>query len=34
MNPNAKVPTLVDGDVVIWESHTILRFLATSSPPD
>jgi glutathione S-transferase len=30
MNPTAKVPTLVDGDVVIWESNTILRYLADS----
>jgi glutathione S-transferase len=29
MNPNMKVPTLVDGDVVAWESNTILRYLAT-----
>ena len=29
LNPNAKVPTLVDGDLVIWESHTILRYLAS-----
>lgn len=28
MNPNAKVPTLIDGEVVIWESNTILRYLA------
>jgi len=28
LNPNAKVPTLIDGDLVIWESHTILRYLA------
>lgn len=28
MNPTSKVPTLVDGDVVIWESNTILRYLA------
>lgn len=28
MNPTAKVPTLVDGDTVIWESNTILRYLA------
>lgn len=28
MNPNAKVPTLVDGDLVIWESNTILRYVA------
>ncbi len=27
LNPNGKVPTLVDGDVVIWESNTILRYL-------
>jgi glutathione S-transferase len=33
LNPNAKVPTLVDGDIVIWESHTILRFLAASHAP-
>jgi glutathione S-transferase len=29
LNPNGKVPTVVDGDAVIWESHTILRYLAT-----
>jgi glutathione S-transferase len=28
MNPTAKVPTLVDGAVTIWESNTILRYLA------
>ncbi len=27
LNPNGKVPTLVDGDNVIWESNTILRYL-------
>ena len=27
LNPNGKVPTLVDGDTVIWESNTILRYL-------
>ena len=30
-NPNAKVPTLVDGDLVIWESNTILRYLASKA---
>jgi glutathione S-transferase len=30
MNPTSKVPTLVDGDTVIWESNTILRYLAAS----
>ena len=30
-NPNAKVPTLVDGGLVIWESNTILRYLATKA---
>jgi glutathione S-transferase len=30
-NPNAKVPTLVDGSLVIWESNTILRYLATKA---
>ncbi|MFC7738491.1 glutathione S-transferase family protein [Roseomonas sp. GCM10028921] len=28
MNPNGRVPTLVDGDIVLWESHAILRYLA------
>lgn len=30
LNPNGKVPTLVDGDVVIWESHAIVRYLAAT----
>ena len=34
LNPNAKVPTLIDGDLVIWESHTILRYLAVMHGPD
>ncbi|MBI3436379.1 MAG: glutathione S-transferase family protein [Proteobacteria bacterium] len=33
LNPNAKVPTLVDGEVVIWESNTILRYLAALHAP-
>ncbi|RAI46057.1 glutathione S-transferase family protein [Rhodoplanes roseus] len=33
LNPNSKVPTLVDGDVVIWESNTILRYLAALHAP-
>lgn len=31
LNPNGKVPTLVDGDVVIWESNTILRYLSNKA---
>jgi glutathione S-transferase len=31
LNPNAKVPTVIDGDVVMWESNTILRYLATKA---
>ena len=31
LNPNAKVPTLIDGDLVIWESNTILRYLASKA---
>ena len=27
MNPNGLVPTLEDGDLVLWESNTILRYL-------
>jgi glutathione S-transferase len=30
MNPNSKVPTLVDGSTVIWESNAILRYLAAA----
>lgn len=29
MNPNGKVPTVVDGDLVVWESNAILRYIAT-----
>jgi glutathione S-transferase len=28
MNPNGRVPTLVDGDYVLWESNSIMRYLA------
>jgi len=31
LNPNAKVPTLVDGGLVIWESNTILRYIASKA---
>ena len=27
MNPNGRVPTLVDGDFVLWESSSIMRYL-------
>src|SRR5258708_10330541 len=33
-NPNAKVPTLVDDEVIIWESNTILRYLANKAKSD
>jgi glutathione S-transferase len=29
LNPNAMVPVLVDGDVTLWESNTICRYVAT-----
>lgn len=34
MNPNGMVPVLKDGGTVIWESHTILRYLASKYAPD
>src|ERR1043165_6791788 len=27
-NPNRRIPTLEDGDVVLWESNVIVRYLA------
>ena len=32
LNPNGKVPTLVDGGVVIWESRAINAYLAALKP--
>ncbi len=40
LNPNGTVPTLIDGEIVVWESNTILRYLANRPaagalyPPD
>lgn len=31
LNPNGRVPTLLDGDLSVWESHTILRYLAATN---
>jgi glutathione S-transferase len=32
MNPNGKVPTLVDGDFVLWESNAISQYIASRHP--
>src|SRR5215468_4547469 len=34
LNPNGRIPVLVDGDVVVWESHAILRYLAATHGGD
>jgi glutathione S-transferase len=34
MNPNGKVPVLVDGDVTLWESNAILCYLAHKAGSD
>ncbi|HLG85045.1 MAG TPA: glutathione S-transferase [Bradyrhizobium sp.] len=34
MNPNARVPTLVDGDYALWESNSIMRYLCMAYRPD
>ncbi|WP_298397234.1 glutathione S-transferase family protein [Sphingobium sp.] len=32
-NPNALIPTIEDGDVILWESNAILRYLAARHAP-
>jgi glutathione S-transferase len=34
MNPNARVPTLVEGDFVLWESNSIMRYLVLGHAPE
>ncbi len=34
MNPHGKVPVIADGEVVVWESHAILRYLAAAHGAD
>jgi glutathione S-transferase len=33
LNPNGLVPTLVDDDLVVWESNTIVRYLSARYGP-
>jgi glutathione S-transferase len=30
MNPHGRVPVLVDGELTVWESHSIMRYLAAT----
>ena len=30
LNPNGRIPTVIDGDLVLWESNSIVRYLAST----
>jgi glutathione S-transferase len=32
LNPNGRTPTLVDGDLRLWESTAIMQYLASQKP--
>lgn len=34
LNPNRRVPVLIEGDFVLWESNSIMRYLAGKNDPD
>ena len=34
MNPNGRVPTLVEGDYVLWESNSVMRYLCMAHGQD
>lgn len=34
MNPHGRIPVVVDGGATLWESHTILRYLASAYGED
>jgi glutathione S-transferase len=34
LNPNKSIPVIEDGGTVVWESHAVLRFLATKYGSD
>lgn len=34
LNPHGRVPVIVDGETVVWESHAILRYLAAKFAPE
>jgi glutathione S-transferase len=34
LNPNAQVPVLVDGELVLWESNAVLRYVAGRAGSD
>jgi glutathione S-transferase len=34
MNPNGRVPTLLDGDFALWESNAIMRYIALTHGRD
>lgn len=34
LNPNGQIPVILDGDLVLWQSNSIIRYLANAYDKD